>query len=609
MKVPLAKASFVGARGDLNKVIQALKTTASFQKTIYKKADRSEGAINNDEYDRLMNLQRRIKNVIDFAKVNCGTVDCDGVCKSEVEVMPVIKRVEQLQHEFHHIENTIKYNEDTIRELKEYIHLPVAFNMLESTKSVIILCGIMPIKKYGQFVRDFSQIKFNLQTFPSGKTNKCVVITCHRDEQEISDVIHSYDFIPCRFKFDVNAASKIKLLEKQNQELVARREQATSEACLNETEATVVKSYFDYISLEIDTMDLVATTLQTQKYYVLNGWIIESEIDRVKELLKQTSPTISMSFEEPNKDDDVPVLLKNSAIVTPFKTITNMYGSPGSKDIDPNPFVAIFYFLFFGMMIGDVGYAIVLALAVAAFIYFKKPTHGTRQFMLLFGICSISAIAWGFFFGSAFGFDMGIGVINPLDGAIYVLLLSLALGLIQMSVGLVLDVYTKFKNGNYYQAILKGLPRVILFIGLMMWLPQMAFGLFDVTNYPAFFNTINPIGMWITIVGAVGTSLSNPYSLVSYFNDVISYVRLFALALVGTVIATIGNQIGEMLFTSIPIAGYPLGVIIAIAFHTFNLGLGLLGAYIHGARLQFIEFFSKFYVGDGKEFRPIGKRG
>ena len=607
MKVPLLKANFIGSRDDLNKVIQALKTTGAFQITKYKKTERHDEAIDRDKYDKLMTLQKRLKSACAFAHINTEDNDTETKEQNEQGTMAIVKKFEQLQHELHHIENTIKYNEDTIRGLKEYINLPVQFSMLESTKSINIICGIMPIKKFGQFVRDFSHLKLNIQSFPSGKTNKCVVITSHNDDKSIADVIHSYDFIPCRFAYDKTATGKIESLKHQNEQLLTKRILVFKQAHLPNDEALMLKNYYDHISNEIDTMDLVAGTLQTQKYYVLNGWVIQSEIENIRSLLTSISPHLNIKFEEPNQDDDVPVLLKNSKFVTPFRSVTNMYGVPGSRDIDPNPFVAVFYFLFFGMMIGDIGYALVLCTAVFAFIYFKKPKKNVRQFLMLFGICSISAAMWGLFFGSIFGFRIGTMVIDPLEGAIYVLLLSLMLGLVQMSVGVILDVYSKYKNGNYYQAALKGLPRVILFFGLILFLPAPGFQLFNLT-VPAFFNTINAAGMWITIIGAAGTALSNPYSLVSYFNDVISYVRLFALALVGTVIATIGNQIGGMLFDTIPVLGHMLGIIIAVAFHTFNLGLGLLGAYIHGARLQFIEFFSKFYTGDGREFRPIGKR-
>jgi len=300
----------------------------------------------------------------------------------------------------------------------------------------------------------------------------------------------------------------------------------------------------------------------------------------------------------------MPVVLKNSKFVTPFKNITSMYGLPSGRDIDPNPWVALFYFIFFGMMIGDIGYGIVLCLAVTLYIYYKKPTTGTRQFLMLFGICSISSILWGLFYGSVFGFTIPTRVVDPLQGAIYVLLMALGLGLIQLAVGITINLWLMLKNGEYFHAILKGLPRVILFVGLILFLPKLALQMFNAGSF-WIFDVINPVGMYITIVGAIGTAMTNPYSLISYFNDVISYVRLFALALVGTVIATIGNTMGMMLF-EIPFIGLVLGFVLAVAFHTFNLGLGLLGAYIHGARLQFIEFFGKFYSGGGTEFQPIG---
>jgi len=453
-------------------------------------------------------------------------------------------------------------------------------------------------------VRDFGSTKINIQCFPSGKTNRVVVVTAHRDDAEIANVIHSYDFVPCRYIFAKTAPDMIADLKCEIVDLSSKRVRLSKATQLNPEQDKALKYYYDYICNEVDTIDLAATTLQTERYYVLNGWVIETEMTRVQSAVKSVAPDVIAEFKTADLNDNAPVVLKNSKIVTPFRNITEMYGSPNKRDIDPNPFVAFFYFVFFGMMIGDVGYALVLCLAVAAFIYFKKPAKSTTQFLLLFGICGISALLWGIFFGSIFGFKIGTQVIDPLDGAIYVLLLSLFMGLIQMATGVTIDVWNKFRNGEYKKACIKGLPRVVLFAGLILWLPKMAFQIFGLAPV-GFFDAIAPAGMWITIVGAVGTAATNPYSLVSYFNDTISYVRLFALALVGTVIATVGNTIGGMLF-GIPVVGYPVGVIIACLFHLLNLGLGLISAYIHGARLQFIEFFSKFYVGDGHMFTPIG---
>jgi V/A-type H+-transporting ATPase subunit I len=602
------KTSIIGDKRNLTEVIEILKSTGAFQMTEYPKTAAQDENPAPEKFDRLMTLKHRLEHVCELAKIretkNSVTFDELKVFANyEKPAMEIVKSVEHSSNEIHAIDAIITRNSANLREIYAYKGMPIPFNMLDETKSTVNFCGIMPREKYKQFVRDFKFGEDCLSAFASGKQNMAVVLVAHHDDAPIAEAIYTYDFSPCPFRYDHTALEMLEILHNENQELHAKIAELRRKIKLNIEEERIIKNFYDYISNEIDTTTRTLDTLQTQKYFVINGWVVADYQPRVEKLLKKFRD-IDVNFEKPTLEDNAPVCLKSSGLVTPFKNITGMYGVPGTRDIDPNPWVALFYFVFFGMMIGDIGYALVLCAGVAAFIYYKKPVESVKQFMLLFGICGISAIIWGFLFGSFFGFTVATQVIDPINGAIWVLLLSLMLGLLQMAVGLWLNLFNMIKQGHITKAILMGVPRVILFSGLLLFVPRFGCTLFNL-SVPAFFDFIYPAGLYLTIAGAITTAVSNPYSLISYFNDTISYVRLFALALVGTVIASIGNTMGAMMF-GIPVLGYVLGFLIAAAFHTFNLGLGLLSAYIHGARLQFIEFFSKFYNGDGVEFSPVG---
>jgi len=627
MRIPLLKASFIGGKKNLRGVIETLKGSSAFQMTVFKKVNPDAVGQYNNEYDQLMLEQRRLKNVIEFAKVRGGKSaieygDLKAFAQYRDEATTIVEDLEQKQAKINQIKTEIDNNVKTVQELKSYWNLPIPFNMLAGTKSVFILCGIMPNNKFEQYRRDFASSKIAVQGWESAKSKKCVVVTCHRDDAPIAEVIHQYDFQPCHFEFDQNAQDATKTLLDKNVVLQEEYKFAREHVSLTPEETRVLQNYYDYVTNEIDTANLESNTLQTRDYYVLNGWIIASHETQIRASLEKSYPDVMMRFEQPADTDEAPVLIKNSKIVTPFQNVTNMYGQPSNTDIDPNPFVAIFFFIFFGMMVGDMGYALVLTVACAAFIYFKKPLNSTKQFILLFAIGGVSAIAWGIFYGSIFGFSIPSRVIDPIDGAIYLLLLSLGLGLFQLLVGICLGFYRNVVNKKYWDAFLDSLPRIILFVGLFMFLPTAAFGLFKLAVYVPFLETISTPGMYIALAGAglivlfngrkkrgilgkITGGLAGAYGLINYFNDVISYVRLFALALVGAVLAGVANTMAGILF-GIPIVGYPAGILVAVAFHAFNLGLGLLSAYVHGARLHFIEFFSKFYSGEGTAFKPIG---
>jgi len=647
MKIPLVKASFIGAKNDLKRVLELLKSTAAFQMTFFKRAQGEVATADRDNHDRLLGIQSRLKHMISFAQdvekqlkiknsawrtnTMINYDDINAFAEYHNDAMDIIAELEKVQGELNHIKNTIAYNTATVDGLKPYLALDVPFSELNiDTNSVRILCGLVPKQGLAKFSSEFDLSKMPMLSVQSIDNKVCVVITAHHEDAKIAEMIYEYGFEVCKFDFDKNATTMTEALKAETNALKATYTATQHNALLSAEDVAVLQKYYDYVSNEIDTVMLAANTLQTEKYYVLNGWVIESEQERITVLLKQLGADlgtdIAVKFEPASDNDEAPVYLKNSKIVTPFRQITNMYGPPSNTDIDPNPFVALFYFIFFGMMIGDVGYGLILSVAVAIFVYYKKPFGNTRQLLLLFGLGGISALLWGLFYGSVFGFIIPTRVLDPLgsDGAIYLLLLSLGMGMVQMFVGIALRLYRNILNKKYWAAALDNIPRIILFIGLFLVIPKLAFEMFKLNISSPVLDAMQLPGMIISLVGVVGIVLFNgrtkkgifgkliggfagAYGLINYFNDVISYVRLFALALVGSVIALIGNDLGSMMF-GVPVVGYPLGIVVALAFHAFNIGLGLLSAYVHGARLHFIEFFSKFYSGDGMEFVPIGSQ-
>jgi V/A-type H+-transporting ATPase subunit I len=323
-------------------------------------------------------------------------------------------------------------------------------------------------------------------------------------------------------------------------------------------------------------------------------------------------------------------MTRNTAIVAPYSAITAMYGLPSRTDIDPNPFVAFFYFLFFGIMFGDIGYGVLLFVITAAILLFKRPKNGTKNMMALFLMGGISAALWGIVFGSFFGTTLfesiTPAIIDPMEDAVWFLAMSLYLGVFQILVGTLLNFYNRLRLGRIGDAFMGALPRFVLFCGLAMVFPTIIGGLLGLTATAkhAVVDWFAPLafpGTITTLVGVAGIAIFNGhakksiggkimgsmaglYGLVNYFGDILSYARLFGVGLAGSVIGFVANHLAGM-FINMGIIGIPFGLIIAVFFHAINIGLGLLSAYVHDARLQFIEFFGKFYSGEGKPFAPL----
>jgi V/A-type H+-transporting ATPase subunit I len=284
--------------------------------------------------------------------------------------------------------------------------------------------------------------------------------------------------------------------------------------------------------------------------------------------------------------------------------ITEQYSLPNSRGIDPNLIMAPFFVMFFGMMVSDAGYGIVLALSTAIALLVLKPQGGMGKMLGLLCLGGVSTFIWGAIFGGWFGVNLKPLWFNPLDNPLQMLIFCLILGVIQLYVGIGLQAYKNIREGKYLDALFdQGLWYIFLSGLMMMALPPLAV-----------------IGKFMAIGGALGlvatqgrtekgivkkliNGVLSLYNVTGFLGDVLSYSRLFALGLATGVIGTVVNAMSSMLGGSF--IGNILMVFFMIFGHTFNIAINVLGAYVHSSRLQYVEFFGKFFEGDGKPFVPF----
>jgi V/A-type H+-transporting ATPase subunit I len=665
MILQMKKASFVGAKDELKGLIETLKSTGMFEMSFFKKTKTELDSRDNEMRDHYNSVHARVKSALTFAarsfdeyKTACKTYmksnpnsgyvnkklkkdkavwnsisnltydELKNVRDSEGLAMELVADLEKQSIKLNDIKNQITRNTELVKDLKPYLNLPMDFDSLRDTKNAFILVGIIPSNQLKKFKGDIDTSKFSVAEYPSSPNKICAIITGHHDDYPIANAIFGYQFERAKFAFNQTPSEKVQTLSEVNVALDIEKLSTLQKSLLSSKQIELLKHYYDYIANELDTFELQASTLQTQKYYVLNGWIIARQEQMITELVTERHPSVLTKIETPTEQDEPPVYIKSNKLVAPFESVTNMYGAPSRGDLDPNPYVAIFYFIFFGMMIGDVGYGLLLSGLCLFVLLKKKPQGGMKSLISLFALGGIAAIIWGALYGSLFGsppqdasFDsfLGFQIINPIGGedatfgAIHFFILALGMGVIQIMFGIGLNFYNKLKHKQFLDAFLNPFARLVMFLGIIFVIGGFMVAPLAALLLPgAIIAGVGLVTMMVGnaytkkgILGKIVGAISGVYSLVGYFSDVLSYARLFAIALVGSVIGLVANTMGAMFF-GIPVIGYPLGIIIAILFHTINLGLGLLGAYVHGARLQFIEFFSKFYRGEGKLFTPVG---
>ena len=341
-----------------------------------------------------------------------------------------------------------------------------------------------------------------------------------------------------------------------------------------------------------------------------------SYADEVLAEIKGKTENVCAFLTAPEKEDAPPTLLTNPRLIAPFEEITNLYSPPAYGELDPNPFMAVFFFIFYGFMMADAGYGAVMTIAALVILNVFKLEKGSSRLIALIGICGISTVFWGVMFGGLFGIE-GVPALwfNPLEEPLLMFGLSLGLGVVQVVFGYGLYAYKAFKRKQYFAGIVDVLFKITIIVGVGLILLNLLLGL------PSAFTTAGIAVIAASLVGIIATAGHNSptaggkiaggfagiYDLVNLLSDILSYARLFGLALASAAIALAFNTLGSLFF-GLPVVGYVLGIIVLIPLHVFNLGLGLLSGYVHNARLQFIEFYNKFYDGGGRLFSPMGEK-
>lgn len=396
-----------------------------------------------------------------------------------------------------------------------------------------------------------------------------------------------------------------------------------------------LKVYYDYVNYKFQQKQTRKNFFRTNSIVIIEGFINKKHFDFLNEQLETISNHFALISSEIKKDEQIPVLIQNTKLFSPAESITNMYGLPKNNELDPTPFLMPFFITFFGFSLTDAGYGFILIFLIWFIIKkFKIPVEEQKLYILLI-LGGIMTVILGILFGGWFGIDPELApswltytkvidgqkeiyflgqLINPLKNPLLVLGIALIMGYVQVIFGTFLKGIAEIKAGNLIDGLLDGiiwgvyLLLIGLFIvGTMMDMPILLFlGQWGV------------IGMTIILILTQGRSGKNIfakliggilslYGLVGYMSDILSYSRLLALGLATGIIAMSVNLIATLLGGMIPYVGIIITIIILICGHMFNLLLNSLGAYIHSLRLQFIEFFGKFFEGGGKMFNPFRK--
>lgn len=382
---------------------------------------------------------------------------------------------------------------------------------------------------------------------------------------------------------------------------------------------------YDHYGSLIQRERAQAATQNTRQTFWLEGWTDADSEGRLTAQLAERFPDVYVSFDDPAPNEVPPVKLKNYKLAKPFELVTNMYGWPMYAEIDPTLALAPFFGFFFALALADAGYGLLVLAACWWFMRKYKPDAGSSKFFHLFIISGIASVVVGFavngFFGNILDYvpfeavqvvRRSLVVIDPMTNPMGMMVFSIALGVVHILLGLCLKAFMVWRSGDKLGALLDQGSWLFLLSSLVLLAVASAVpGLGAYTNVGEYASLVGAVLVVITqgrsakgLLGKLGVGLYALYGGVGYFSDALSYTRLMALGMASAVIGMVINTIAMMMMP-IPVVGWLGAALLLIGGHLFNLLLSGLGCFVHSARLQFVEFFTKFFEGGGVPFKPF----
>ena len=453
----------------------------------------------------------------------------------------------------------------------------------------------------------------------SDKVGKCEAIL---REIGFSRPKTSYHGIPSE-----EIESQEKLIEKLDEEIADTEKEIISYADSRDD----IKFMTDYYAMRAEKYNVLSKLSQRNHVFVISGYVPKNLANDLSASLEHN---YSVAVEVMDAEDDAPILLKNAYVTEPVETVVKTFAMPRNGEIDPTSIMAFFYYVFFGLMLSDAAYGLIMVIGCGlALAKFKNMELGMKKSLRMFMYCGISTTFWGVMFGSYFGdavavvsstfFGHEVTIppvwFEPVNDPMRMLMFSFLLGIIHLFTGLGVKLYQCIKAKDYMSALtdcifwymLVGGGIVYLFhVDMFLSMAGLSTKLPTVwANVAAIIAAAGALGIILLTArsGGVGKRLAKGayalYGVTSWLSDILSYSRLLALGLATGVIATVFNKMGSMFGGGI--IGAIIFILVFAVGHTLNIGVNLLGAYVHTNRLQFVEFFGKFYEGGGREFKPF----
>lgn len=511
-----------------------------------------------------------------------------------------------------------------------YSALLQPFNYYCDTAHTRVRLGTVAANSLDNLLKEAEEAELlSVSALANDNERALIVCACHKSASaQAEELLQKFNFVSCPFAEETRTGAEL------NADI--QREISAVEGKISAAEAEIyglsenirpLKIYCDYLGFEIEKCALSEKMRATQTTFLLEAYVPEEREEDVRSALDGVTGNIYYEFSEPAKDEIPPTLYKNNKVVKNFEAVTNMYSPANSREFDPNAVMAVFYSIFLGFIMADIGYGLIMFIGGGA-IYLKTRAKesGLTRLAGVFAMGGICTILWGVLFNSFFGAGILPFTVMPAlrgEDSMWslmgisvpaVLIISMLLGIVQLAAGYVCRAVQYWRRGRIWDGIWEGMTWALFCAGVFLALIGLT-EQFHASVCAMIGGIVAAVGLGLAVLtagrherffGKFTKGFGAAYGVINFASDILSYARLYGLLLSGAVIAQIVSDYSIQFITG----GNPLlivlGVIIMLVGHAFNLAMGLLGAYIHDARLQYVEFYGRFFEGEGELFTPLG---
>ena len=601
MIVPVKHISVLCMKEDRDSLIAALQKCGLVM--LEETEGASSGSMPADMLARLERLRSGLKPYTPKKPLfalppEVDKAELETVSKSRLEKAA---EMEKLLNEIDEKNTILESRREMLDTLSPWINLKIPLDRLEDFNFVTLIPGKISLSRLENLKNAVSQSGSEFDIISDDGKTAYIVLCLLKDSSSAGFAEYGFEpvSLPRLNGLAADNANNLKVKVGETEKEIEKLK-ADITALATESEDTLIL----YEQLKAEQARLAAPALETAQTVIITGWTANDKTDEVEKAISDAVSLYDVEIRDPLPEETPPTLVKSNKLISNFESVTNMFSVPNYRELDPNPVMAPWYWIIFGLMMGDAGYGLMMAVLGYAAKKIMKPKGTILQITNIIIYSSVTSILAGIVFGSYFGETWNPLLFSSMDEPVKMLIFTLIVGAAHIFTALGVKIYDNVKQGKILDAIFDQVSWILIISGVgLIFLPPLEMVGIIMAGIGGVIVLFTAGREKKSIFGKIAGGLVALYGISGYFSDILSYSRILALGLATGVVGMVMNMLAGMVQG--PWWGYPISIVIYIVGHVFNLALGLLSAYVHAARLQYIEFYGKFYEGNGRLFNPF----